>query len=552
VRSAPHHASFAAALAGLLAERGDARSAAELFGLTGLGFRLTVAPRVDLSGWAAFPWAQELPPAVGRLGYPVEVVHAEPGHPLYAQAHRRALELCRRGPVIAWGVQLPAFGLVRASPDPSTLEISGPLDGRGGAQTMAAEALGGGDVPVLFVLALGERQPVDAQAALLDALHEALRLHFAAFAPAGYQAGQGAWEAWREALASGHLDPAGHAFAAQLAAEARRHAADFLASAQLSGADLGLAADAYARGAAALAELAERFPFPPRRPLDNAQLTDAVELLGRAAASESRGLAAIEAALAAHTRAAAAERYVIEEAVPADLHRCLVDLPIGGLEPAARECARQVAPRLGQSFLAWVARNRHTGAVVGHVYAAALADSGYPIAAEGRQLFLFCPWVLAPLRRRGIGRQLFAALRAQAAARGFDGILTEASTLPIFLHEAPLLAQGFSEVARRGDQRLLHLALGDVAPLARWLSVESEEAAERVTVRHVYNCPLLLATRHAAAEVARQERLPVDERDAGGAEAGVVAFGERLPNLPAAPDVLLQALRAHRRDPTRG
>ena len=516
--------SFVAALRGVLAELGDERAAGEVFGLTGFAFRLVVSPRIDLSGWAAFPWAQELPAAVGRLGWRAEVAFADEGHPLRSVLHARALDLCKSAAVV-WGVHVPAFGLARL--EGNQLRISGALDGRGGADTMPASALGGGDVPVLFALALAEKHTIDAETARTDALREALRLAVEPMAPVGYAAGVAAYEMWIAALESGHVDPAGHAYSAQLLAEARRHAASFT----------GI--EEYGRVAAAAGELAERFPFPPQRALDNAALDGAVTLLRRAHEAELRALAAVEKALVGRMRESSADRYTIEDAAPADLYGCLIDLPVGGLEPAARDCVREVGPRLGRDFFAKVARDRQTGDVVGHVYWAPLEASRYPIAAEGKQAFLFCPWVLASLRGRGIGKRLFAALRADAEARGFDGIVTEATTLPIFLH-ADVYA-GFRELAREGDMRLLYLPIRSEHPVARWLP--ADDLSDRIDVRHAYNCPLLYAARRAAADAARAERLPVDERDADGPEAGIVTAGRRLPNLPAAPDVLLEALR---------
>jgi GNAT superfamily N-acetyltransferase len=521
---APDFHSFVAALRGALTSRADEPAASDVFGLTGFAFRLVVSERVDLSGWAAFPWAEELPAAVARLGWTSEVVHASEGNPLRSVLHARALELCKQ-PAIVWGVHVPAFGL--AQRDFEQLRISGTLDGRGGAETMPASALGGGDVPELFVLALVEKHPIDAEAARTDALREALRLGFEPTAPAGYAAGLAAYDAWIAALDTGHVDPAGHAYTVQLVAEARRHAAAFT----------GI--EEYGRVAASLAELAERFPFPPQRPLDNAALAGAKAILTRARDAETRALAAVEKMLVGRLRATSEDAYAIEDGRAQDLYKCLADLPIGGLDRAADDCLGLIEPRLGRDFFAKIARDRATGAVVGHMYWAPLEASRYPIAAEGKQAFLFCPWVSAPLRGRGIGRRLFAALRADAEARGFDGILTEATTLPIFLHAD--VYKGFRELAREGEMRLLYLPLRSEHPVARWLP--PGEPSERITVRHAYNCPFLYAIRGTVAQAARNERLPVDERDAEGPEAGIVTRGNRLPNIPAAPDVLLEALR---------
>src|SRR5262249_5482422 len=163
-------------------------------------------------------------------------------------------------------------------------------------------------------LALVERHPIDEAAARTDALREALRLGFEPTAPTAYAAGLSAYDAWIAALDSGHVDPAGHAYTVQLVAEARRHAASFT----------GI--EEYGRVAASLAELAERFPFPPQRPLDNAQLASAKAILTRARDAETRALAAVEKMLVGRLRATSEDAYTIEEASAQDLYKCLADL----------------------------------------------------------------------------------------------------------------------------------------------------------------------------------------------------------------------------------
>ena len=547
---APRHFSFAGALEGLLAARGDDRSAAEIFGLSGCAFRLTVGPRVDLGGWAGFPWAEELPAAVQRLGYPTELVFAEEGQPLFELARARAAALCaERGPAILFGVQLPAFGLAAAGDTPETLRISGLLDAQGGARTLPGRMLGAGTMPLVFALALGDRQPIDAQTALAAALAEALRLGTSPTVRPGHAGGLAAYDAWMAALASGHVDPAGHAFTSALGAEARGQAAAFLAGARLSGADLGPAADAYSRVAATLEELAVRFPFPPVRPLETPALEAAAALLGRAREEEARGLSALARALAQHRAGEVGDSYAVEPAAAGDLFGCIEDLPLGHLGPAAEVCRRHAEAALGKSRFALVVRERRSGAVVGHALYAPLGEAGVPIAAEGRAAFLFCPWIRAPLRGRGLGRLLVEGLCADAARRGFDGVLCEASTLPIFRHEEPLSALGFRELARRGEMRLAYRSLGRDHPIARWIDPPHAGAAGRaeVVIRHGYDCPLLLLLRRALGEVARERGLAVDEADAGpGEPAGVTVGGARAPDLPLAPDVLLAALAAHR------
>jgi hypothetical protein len=110
----------------------------------------------------------------------------------------------------------------------------------------------------------------------------------------------------------------------------------------------------------------------------------------------------------------------------------------------------------------------------------------------------------------------------------------------VFLSEDALSRLGFREVARAAETRLAYRALGREHPVARY--VDPAPAVADVTVRHAYNCPLLYATRRAAAQAAQAAGLSVDQADAQGAEAGLLASGKRLPSLPAAPDVLLSAL----------
>src|SRR5947208_3663956 len=92
---------------------------------------------------------------------------------------------------------------------------------------MPAEALGRGDVPIVFALRLTAPAPTDEDAGLQAAL-----LFGRGPAPtlSGFHSGAAAWQAVAAALASGRVDPAGLAYGAQRWAESRAAAAEWLAN----------------------------------------------------------------------------------------------------------------------------------------------------------------------------------------------------------------------------------------------------------------------------------------------------------------------------------
>jgi GNAT superfamily N-acetyltransferase len=171
---------------------------------------------------------------------------------------------------------------------------------------------------------------------------------------------------------------------------------------------------------------------------------------------------------------------------------------------------------------------------------APLETARYPVLADGRRWFLFCPWVARELRGRGLGARLFAALEAAARSAGVDGLLTFATTDERFLHEGGLAHHGFVEVARRGELRLMERTLTDVPSRARLVELPApppRPGALPVLVRHGYNCPLLLRTRRDLGATARAagERVALDEADAGPDPSGATVGGRPVPHayLPA-------------------
>lgn len=543
-RMAPAKSPLLGALAGALGAAGDDRSWAVIAGLTGLGFGHRVSPGLGPEAWAGFSWASELVPALHGLGYPARVHFAPAGDPMWLRVLDGAIDDIEREvtagrAAIAWGIQVAAFGLVRGiDRERGRLAVSGVLDGQGGATEIAIADLGGGEAPALFVIALGERAPIDPGAALDAALVRAVRELSGAVSVEGSSiAGLAAHDLAIASLQRGDFDPSGAALGLAIAGEARSLAAEWLRG--LGGeAALATAADAAWQASGALAAACRVLPFPPPRGLDigGDRRAEVVAALERARAADAALLRHIGAALDRRRHGAAAALQV-EHLAPADageLYRCLADVPLVAARSSESRCRDVVAPRLGRDFHALAARDA-AGRVRAHLYYAPLERSFYPIRADRPVLLLFCAWVARDLRGRGLGRRLCAALREHARALGAAGVLAESTELDVFLPEASWRALGFREIEREGPMRLGYLPADDTDGGIQAAWIPPAAAGSGLTVRHAPNCPLLDAVRRAAAHEARAAGLPVDEGDATGPEAGVTGSGRRLPNTPLPP-----------------
>ncbi len=485
----------------------------QVAGASGLAFRTSLDAQVTLAGPHAYPWREELPAAAERLGYLTHVVacNEPPTSTLHAAARARALVLIADGlaadrPTMVWGVHAPEFGLVRGL-DGEVLEVSGILDGLAPPELDAAQ-LGHGDVPVLFALQLTLAAPISDEQSALAGLRAALTHGRGPAATlSGFATGLGAWRLLLAALESGHLDPAGLAYAAQRYAEARAAAAGWLEHAESAlGVDLRAARAAFRRSAGMLAELAACHPFPPPPDLllTNSARDQAHALVEEVAAAEAGGLDGIEAALAAHERRRASRLRVsdLDEAQLPSLFACVADLPVA-LDDQAATCRDQLRPQLGSGFRGKLLYDGEL--LVGHLLYAPLADAHYPVYAEGNRWFVFCPWRARDRRGQGLGARLFAALDADARAAGIDGLLTLATTDERFLYPSGLERHGFTERGRRGELLLWERSYTAVSSNARiWDPAEAaHEGALPVTIRHGYNCPLLLRTRTDLEHLAR-------------------------------------------------
>ena len=392
----------------------------------------------------------------------------------------------------------------------------------------------------MFALQLVERVPLSDVEAARSAIEAALAFgRGPAPSLSGFHNGADAWRATQAALASGRVDPAGLAYAAQRWAESRAAAAAWLGRVPL-GVDLSAAQRGFGRAAAMLAELATlpSISPPPGAMLTNTARDQAAELVLAAAHAEAGGLDALGAALTALERQSVSALALVDltdERLP-DLFACVRELPLA-LDEEAQLCRER--GRLYGKLLYDGAR------LVAHLLWAPLEEALQPIVADGRRWFVFCPWVAHERRGRGAGPRLFAALESAARAAGVDGLVTFATDDQRFLYVESFARLGFVEAARRGELHLLERALSDTPSRARFAEVA--DAGARVTVRHAYHCPLLLRARREAAAAAREAGVTLDEADARPDQpAGARLDGHDLPHgfLPAA--ALVAHLRASR------
>jgi GNAT superfamily N-acetyltransferase len=523
---------------------------AEIAAASGLAFRVTTDQHVTLAGPHAWPWRSELPAAAERLGFATRLVACdEPSDSQLATVGRtRAAHLIAEGlaagrPTIIWGVHAPEFGLAIGL-DGDRLQVSGILDGVAPAEMSLAD-LGRGDVPVLFALQLGELTPISDEESARSALRCAL---LAGRGPtpiiSGFARGLDAWAAVKRALEAGEIDPAGLAYFAQRHAESRAAIAAFIPRAAQA---LAITIDpsAFRRSAGMLAELASCHPFPP--PPDSMitsnQVDQSLALIDETARAEAAALDAIETALSAHQKSRAARLTVIDTPSASALFACTADLSLP-LETQTSHCREQQAPRLGSSFRALLLQDGER--TVGQLLHAPLSESLYPISAEGTRWLIFCPWVSRDRRGRGLGTRLFSALIDRARAAHIDGLLALATTDERFLDPAGFLKHGFTEVARRGELRLLELPLTDRPSCARIIDpIEPPRTgALPITVRHAYNCPLLLAARENVVAASVELPVALDTRDATAQDpAGVTVGGRPLMHGFVPVSALTHALR---------
>ncbi len=553
----PCRATLLSALRACLAAAGDDRDLAEIAGLTGLAFYLNVDRMVSPSGVAAYPWAQELPGMVSRLGYEAEIVYSDDEDPQFERAQERAARvaagaLTRGMPSILFGVHLPEFGIIRGfDADKRELSVSGVLDGVGGRDTLPIERLGRGDVPVLLLATLhSARADLDETTARLIAIRHAVR-RASGLGPrlGGFTCGVRAYAVWHDALESGTIDPAGHAYSLHVFSELRAAAAPFL---ERVGGPFAEAAESYAVAADRLVALSAATPFPPPEGagFTTTARTEALEAIGVIGEAEARAVQTMELALDATRRTRAISALKITEAGPDDagaLFRYVDEMPIAELAGAAAAERERVKPHLGGSFRAKIAREGRE--IVGALHYADIDDAGAAVDADdARYLYLYYAWVAREHRDTGIGSELMDALMETANDEGYRGIFADATDQEIFLYVEAFAALGFEVTDRTEDAVLMYRPVRGGKSTARIAAPpDAGDGPLRVVVAQHRPCPILARTREnviAAAQRAQERGARLDLVIRSTPPNEIVIGGRRLPLTYIPPDAAELALES--------
>lgn len=276
----------------------------DVMGLTGQAFRISLdAARIGVSGPAMYFWEPVFAEGLANLGLRARHVGdggTAPSAYMLGEAVALAREEIAAGrAVIAWDLFAPKFGLLYGYDD-ARQQITG--DDGSGPGKIAYDRLGRGEDGGVFVLAMEPDRhifPVSPEAALKRAIAMVEAHAYGERSFPGYANGLAAYEAWMAAFRNGTVDALGNSYTLLIAADARRHAVQFLRkwTAGWQGEKERRAFEAegyYYEAAACFARLASRFPFPSGGdPLDPEEAKEAVRLLQQIKACEEAGLTAL-------------------------------------------------------------------------------------------------------------------------------------------------------------------------------------------------------------------------------------------------------------------
>ncbi|WP_409340744.1 hypothetical protein [Paenibacillus sp. MBLB4367] len=204
-------------------------------------------------------------------------------------------------PVVAWDLFAPEFGLIYGYDDAAQLLYAEDSASKG---TIPYDRFGRGMSGGLFLLSVTGEMPIEEWEAVRSSLDMAVRHAYGEWTFVGYVCGLTAYECWSEAFRRRSVDPLGNAYTAEVAADARRHAALFirelerklLKNGRKEAADMAAeAACLYEQIEAALGEFSRLFPFPDGgSPNEPALAEKAIGLLSKALAAETAGIEALE------------------------------------------------------------------------------------------------------------------------------------------------------------------------------------------------------------------------------------------------------------------
>lgn len=247
-------------------------SAGQVWGATGYGFLLNIFPGVCPSGPTAFDNGFLLHNA-RSLGLEFEGYYGHSADPEFKTLQREALNFVKRAlaenkPVFGWELDIPEYYLIVGA-DEDGYRF---LDFDGSVKSCPVDRPGTSDIGMLEFLTVSRGDSLDHLSRFKSALQFLREYHSApqGYALPNYTQGLAAYDVWIESMKSPDANHWGVAYNAQVWAEARSRALEFLIEARElpsvkeSPELLELAIVQFTAVSGALKDLAAMYPMPPR------------------------------------------------------------------------------------------------------------------------------------------------------------------------------------------------------------------------------------------------------------------------------------------------
>lgn len=311
VRFPPNWTTFIGALESVLRAKGEDYSKEYLMGISGFAFRINVHKQTCPSGPTVFNWHIGLTRGIDRLGYDYEYIQAFSSENLFGLRQKRAIINSKRSidngvPVVAWDLHIPEFGIIKGYDDEEKMFwVSTCLDEHEGEKgPLPFKRLGLGDVPILSVLLLKEKIPVNLEKGELESIRFAVnhaKLHLGE--DKDYSCGLDAYTRWISVLENNVTDAFGNAYNAAVYCRAREDAFKYLSDMAKKYEDENLenASKHYKKVYENLQAYVDIFPFPKDGNLEDKDTRDkGMQYLREALRYEKLGIEELEKFLEAN------------------------------------------------------------------------------------------------------------------------------------------------------------------------------------------------------------------------------------------------------------
>jgi len=143
--------------------------------------------------------------------------------------------------------------------------------------------------------------------------------------------------------------------------------------------------------------------------------------------------------------------------------------------------------------------------VVGHIYFAPSQKAIAPLQIEPDVAYVYCTEMLHDYMRKGYGKLMFDYAKRDLKARGFKGILVDASNFEGYMHHGHFTSQGFRVVEDHPPFKLMYFPLSKESVEARPLKLNYKPSNEKVEVTLFRDsfCPVGVYMHNLVKSVAR-------------------------------------------------